>query len=116
MLIYHCMNAWTTLQDVSNGAQSFFLRHNIKPDKVYIKMHDLQGMMPAQVVSLETGKQYGMFLQTPAGIVEIVPMEGTEYDVATSAPVVSNGTAPLATVVFKNTVIDKEFEKHVLNG
>lgn len=119
MLIWYCNgNYGVTISDLTEGAIAFYKKYNIKPDKIYVKLDDIQNFLPMQIIQLEAGKQYGTYVQTSAGVCELLPLESSPYPIdggSSQTNMNINGTK-MSVIVFDNLLVDKEFEKHVLNG
>lgn len=108
---------------VSEAVRAFYDKHHISPDTVkllYQDYQDILGQMAQTYVPLEKGKQYGIFMAVPGGMVELVLLNDSDESFSTSSNINMNGmstsTSQRTTViVVESTQLDREFEKHVLN-
>lgn len=106
---------YLSIGDIHSACREFYLRNKVVPDLVkmsFVDMSNFLSMMPNQIQTLERGKDYGIFLVVPGGMIELVALEHTDESIAgavNSSPM--SGTM----IVIESTRVDREFEKHVLN-
>lgn len=104
-------NPYITMNDIHSACFNFFEKYHCAPDTVkmtYIDMSGFLSSMPNQIQTLERGKDYGLFLPVPGGMVELLVLEHEDESIA--------GFAGMKFIVVESTVVDREFEKHVLKG
>ena len=97
--------------DIQQACAEFYKRHQVVPDTIKLAYQDylnFLGMSPVQPKMLEKGKEYGLFLTIPGGMVELTLMEEDGEAVGN----VANGISIFAV---ESSKVDREFEKHILN-
>ena len=100
--------------DIAHACEAFYHQHKTVADTVKIPLRDYTqfiGTMYAHPQFLEKGKDYGVFIPIAGGLVELLILDQDEV-VHNSY---HNGTT-VSMMVVECTKVDREFEKHVLNG
>jgi hypothetical protein len=104
-------NPYISISDIHAACFNFFEKYHRAPDTVKMTYTDMSSFItsiPNQVQTLERGKDYGLFLPVPGGMVELLVLEHEDESVV-------NATG-MKFIVVESTVVDREFEKHVLKG
>lgn len=99
-----------SMNDIQMACSNFFHQHKTIPDTVKMSYHDHIGFlsqMAYRVETLERGKDYGLFLPIPGGMVELMVLEQTDESTLSMT-----GSSM---IIVESTRVDREFEKHVLN-
>jgi hypothetical protein len=102
-------------EDIQNACKQFYHNYKIVPDTVKMSQDDfakyLSSLYNQSVKILERGKDYGLFLLIPGGMVELLLLDDEGEATANSGLNGMNSTI----MVVESSQVDREFEKHVLN-
>lgn len=98
-----------TLSDIQNACGAFYHNFKTHPDTVkmnYFNYSQLFLSAPSLFSPqfLEKGKEYGVFIPTPSGMVELISLDESEEQTTGSV------------LIVESNKVDREFEKHVLRG
>lgn len=101
--------------DVQNACKAFYDKHQVVPDTVKMTYKDYSNFIAQlyqqSIQTLETGKKYGLFVMIPGGMVELLLLDAHDEAIAGG-----NLTNNYSMMVVESSQIDREFEKHVLDG
>lgn len=101
-----------SMYDIQSLAEAFYIQHGCVADSIAIPHREYSQFLTSMhqgVAVLERGKDYGLFLAIPGGMVELVLMDAAEESTANNQV---NTTIMYATC----NKVDREFEKHVLKS
>ena len=96
--------------DIYSGAAEFFNKYGVSADIIRMSHKDYSQYLAVNytpIKVLEKGKQYGLFIVIPGSLAELVILEQ-------DGEVIANNLGH-SIIVFENTQLDREFEKHILN-
>ena len=101
---------------VAEGVAEFYKKYGIRPTTIRMSVTEslrfLGQVYGQQVLTLEAGKKYANYVQTPCGPVMLDLLEEGEHPIQVAGS--ANLTYQMAFMVIENTEIDEEFEKVVL--
>lgn len=110
-------NCIPTLSDVHDAAGRFYGQFKVKPARIAMSSYDmmnfLKGLVIPPIAILESGKQYSNYIITAYGPLPLEVFDDEDIAVSTSYSPANPSSHSI--IIVDNMVVDKEFEKHVLN-
>lgn len=100
-----------SMSDIQSACAEFYSKHQVVADTIKLTYKDFSmflSMMHQPIQTLERGKDYGLFIAIPGGMVELCLMEDDHESMA-------NMMQGFSIMAVESSFADREFEKHVLN-
>lgn len=107
-----------SISHIQDACSVFYEKHKTVADTVRMPYRDymnfLSQLYQNQVQVLDKEKKYGIFIMIPGGMAEVGILEQEDETVVNTS---SNGmvSTPNTVIAVESSLIDREFEKHILN-